>query len=50
MKTDVKQISLPTLAYRQIRRDIIETYKMVNGLYDSAVIPHLAPATIIINT
>ena len=31
----LKKLKLPTLAYRRARGDMIETYKILNGLYDS---------------
>lgn len=30
----LKKLKLPTLAYRRVRGDMIETYKIINGLYD----------------
>jgi len=33
-------LNLPTLKYRRYRGDMIELFKIVNGKYDSACIPH----------
>jgi len=33
-KDRLKKLDLPTLAYRRIRGDMIEVYKMLNGRYD----------------
>ena len=33
----LRKLKLPTLSYRRLRGDMIEVYKMVNGLYDSEV-------------
>ena len=30
----LKRLKLPTLAYRRARGDMIEVYKIVNGIYD----------------
>ena len=30
----LKKLGLPTLAYRRIRGDMIEVYKMIKGCYD----------------
>ena len=35
----LKKCQLPTLHYRRIRGDMIETYKMVSGKYDSMAAP-----------
>ena len=35
----LKALKLPTLAYRRIRGDMIETYKIINGIYDKEVVP-----------
>ena len=40
----LKACSLPTLHYRRIRGDMIETYKIVTGIYDVEVTPKLYPA------
>jgi len=37
----LKYLKLPTLKYRTHRGDMIETYKIVHGLYDTAVAPSL---------
>ena len=31
----LKKLKLPTLAYRRIRGDMIETYKIIKGVYDN---------------
>ena len=33
----MKELNLPTLAYRRIRGDLIETYKIASGKYDPEV-------------
>ena len=35
----LKKCQLPTLDYRRIRGDMIETYKIVSGKYDSMATP-----------
>ena len=30
----LKRLKLPTLSYRRLRGDLIETYKIMNGVYD----------------
>ena len=40
----LKACSLPTLHYRRIRGDMIETYKTVTSIYDAEVTPKLYPA------
>jgi len=40
----LKVCSLPTVHYRHIRGDMIETYKIVTGIYDVEVTPKLYPA------
>ena len=30
----LKKLNLPTLAYKRLRGDMIETYKIIKGLYD----------------
>ena len=35
----LKSLQLPTLAYRRVRGDMIETYKITNGIYDTDVLP-----------
>jgi len=37
----LKYLKLPTLKYRRHRGDIIETYKIIHRLYDTAVAPSL---------
>jgi len=37
----LKCLKLPTLKYRRHRGDMIETYKITHGLYDTAVAPSL---------
>ena len=37
----LKYLKLPTLKYRGHRGDMIETYKIIHGLYDTAVAPSL---------
>jgi len=37
----LKYLNLPTLKYRRHRGDMIETYKIIHGLYDTAVAPSL---------
>jgi hypothetical protein len=36
----LKKLNLPTMAYRRHRGDMIELYKIMNGLYDEEVAPH----------
>ena len=36
----LKSLNLPTLKYRRYHGDMIELFKIVNGKYDSACIPH----------
>ena len=38
-------LQLPTLVYRRLRGDMIETYKMLHGHYDSRCIPSLQLAS-----
>ena len=40
----LKKLDLPTLHYRRKRGDMIETYKIVSGIYDNEVSPHLQRA------
>ena len=35
----LRTLKLPTLVYRRIRGDMIETFKITNGVYDSSVVP-----------
>ena len=37
----LRLLKLPTLTYRRYRGDMIEVFKMANGLYDSEVIPNM---------
>ena len=37
----LKKLALPTLTYRRLRGDIIETYKIVHGIYDATATPVL---------
>ena len=37
----LKFLELPTLCYRRLRDDMIETYKILNNKYDSKIIPNL---------
>ena len=34
-----KFLNLPTLTYRRFRGDMIETYKILNNLYDKNAVP-----------
>ena len=34
----LKRLKLPTLSYRRVRNDMIEVYKIVNGIYDNKCI------------
>jgi len=36
----LKTLKLPTLKYRWYRGDMIELFKIVNGIYDPACVPH----------
>lgn len=40
----LKQLNLPLLAYRRMRGDMIETYKILHKIYDSKVATHLTRA------
>lgn len=40
----LRKLDLPTLYYRRKRGDMIETYKIMNGIYDSDVSPKLEKA------
>ena len=33
----LRKLKLPTLAYRRTRGDMIELYKIINGVYDKSV-------------
>ena len=46
----IKKQSLPTISYRRIRGDTIETYKIIYGYCDTAAVPHLELASTIVNT
>ena len=37
----LKKLALPTLTYRRLRGDTIETYKIVHGIYDVTAAPVL---------
>ena len=37
----LRLLKLPTLVYRRLRGDVIEMYKMLNGMYDEDVLPKL---------
>ena len=37
----LKALKLPTLACRRVRGDMIEAYKIMNGIYDTEVVPNL---------
>jgi len=37
----LKTCKLPTIHYRRIREDMIETYKILSGKYDLSAIPNL---------
>ena len=39
---------MPTLKYRRHRGDLIETYKIIHGLYDTAVVPNLMMSQVLI--
>ena len=36
----LRLLKLPTLVYRRHRGDMIELFKMINGMYDQEVLPH----------
>jgi hypothetical protein len=38
------KLNLPTLSYRRVRGDMIETYKILKGYYDNEACPALKPA------
>lgn len=38
----LKVLELPTLKYRRLRGDMIETYKILTGKYDCSVVPNLS--------
>jgi hypothetical protein len=35
----LRHLNLPTLKFRRVRGDIIEVYKIINGLYDKNCVP-----------
>ena len=37
----LKYLNLPTMKFRRLRGDMIETYKILNGFYDTDVVPSL---------
>ena len=37
----LKLLKLPTLAYRRLRGDMIEVYKIIHNIYDHESVPHL---------
>ena len=37
----LKELNIPTLSYRRIRGDMIETFKIMTGKYDKEVAPNL---------
>ncbi len=39
----LKHLKMPTLRYRRIRGDMIETFKIIRHLYDLRAIPTLSP-------
>ena len=39
----LRKLQLPTLRFRRLRGDMIETYKILNGIYDSSVCNLLTP-------
>ena len=41
----LKHLGLPTFLYRRQRNDMIETYKILNGTYDTEVVPKLKLAS-----
>ncbi len=41
----LKKLELPTLSYRRLRGDLIETYKIMNGVYDQEPASFLTPWT-----
>ena len=40
-KDRLKALNLPTLMYRRLPGDMLETYKFMNRLYDLSVVPNL---------
>ena len=41
----LRACKLPTLYFRHIRRDMIETFKIVTGIYDTVVSPNMLAAS-----
>ena len=41
-KERLQELKLPTLAYRRLRGDMIETYKLTHGVYDDTL-PNILP-------
>jgi len=37
----LKILNIPTIKYRRCRGDMIETFKILHGIYDTAVAPVL---------
>ena len=46
----LKTCKLPTMHYRLIIGDMIQTYKILSGKYDMAAIPHLTTSPTLTNT
>jgi len=44
----LQYLKLPTLKYRRHRGDMIETYKIIHGLYDTALAPSLMMSQVLI--
>ena len=40
-KERLKELNLPTLRFRRIRGDMIETYKIIHGIYDKEIVQNL---------
>jgi len=34
-------IALPTIKFRRLRGDMIETYKVLSGIYDTSIAPEI---------
>ena len=43
----LRACNLPTLHYRRIRGDMIETYKILSGKYDTVAVPNLTRSSIL---